>query len=78
MHELIDVFISRDEGGMSIIISALVGRKELLLCHRDDGMLLYHGNAYSSSMGDISGASARGIYSINYCYYYLKYIGFGY
>lgn len=33
--------IHRDNGGLSITIAPIVGRKEIILVHRDDGRLLY-------------------------------------
>ena len=37
--------LHRDRGGMSILIAPITGQKELIMCHRDDGRLLYHGSA---------------------------------
>jgi hypothetical protein len=37
--------LHRDKGGLSILIAPIVGKKEVVMCHRDDGHLLYYGDA---------------------------------
>lgn len=37
--------LHRDRGGMSILIAPIIGQKEVIMCHRDDGRLLYYGSA---------------------------------